>query len=62
MWGQLHHEAKDLEALLHPASGQESEAARGRLFFTLSFSDSQSQSSSGAEIGGKDAAESVRTV
>ena len=28
--GQLHLEGKDLEALLHPPSGQESEAARGR--------------------------------
>ena len=35
--GQLHHEAKDQEALLHPPSGQESEAARGRLFSPFSF-------------------------
>ena len=35
--GQLHHEAKDPEALLHPASGQESEAARGRLFSPFHF-------------------------
>ena len=30
--GQLHLEGKDPEALLHPPSGQESEAARGRLY------------------------------
>ena len=37
VWGQLHLEAKDPEALLHPPSGQESEAARGRLLSPYSF-------------------------
>ena len=35
--GQLHHEGKDSEVLLHPPSGQESAAARGRLFSLSSF-------------------------
>ena len=60
--GQLRHEGKDREALLHPPSRQESEAARRGLLSQFSFPTHWSQSSSGAEIGGKDAAESVRTV
>lgn len=35
--GQLHHEGKDREALLHPPSLQESEAARGGLSSPFSF-------------------------
>ena len=35
--GQLHLEGKDREALLHPPSGQESEAARGCLYSLSSF-------------------------
>lgn len=35
--GQLHHEGKDREALLHPPSRQESEAARGGLSSPFSF-------------------------
>ena len=60
--GQLHHEGKDREVLLHPPSCQESEAACRGILSQFSFLTHWSQSSSGAEIGGKDAAESVRTV
>ena len=35
--GQLHLEGKDPEALLHQPSGQESEAALGRLFSPFRF-------------------------
>ena len=35
--GQLHHEGKDWEALLHPPSRPESEAARRGLFSQFSF-------------------------
>ena len=35
--GQLHHEGKDREALLHPPSRQESEAARRGLSSPFSF-------------------------
>ena len=35
--GQLHHEGKDREALLHPPSHQESEAARRFYFHCLLF-------------------------
>ena len=37
VWGQLHLEGKDPEALLHPPSGQESEEARGHLFSPFRF-------------------------
>ena len=35
--GQLHHEGKDWEALLHPPSRQESEAPHGFYFHRLVF-------------------------
>ena len=35
--GQLHHEGKDWEALLHPPSHQESEVAPGFYFHRLGF-------------------------
>ena len=37
VWGQLHLEGKDPEALLHPPSGQESEVAHTCLFSPFRF-------------------------